>query len=148
MTTHETHGRGAKWHFELWPTYLNSKTPHPAEKDWGLCHLVHGIVTQDISLAAGKRRRKGRDEHKKLGIEQEVIGDCWLPLCVRHVWLLWTERPPQVMMYRQNKLACKESHQSPWSLQPCWSGDGEDPAIGETTAVPVRRERHSGSQHG
>lgn len=58
------------------------------------------------------------------------------------------ERPQQMTLSGRNKLACKESRRSPWSLQPCWSGDGEDPAIGETTAVPERRARQSGSQHG
>lgn len=49
-----------------------------------------------------------------------------------------------MMMYRQNSaLACKESRQSPWSLQPCWEGDGGDPAIGETTTIPVKRVWYS-----
>lgn len=151
-TTWDTLQR-CKRHFELKHTNLNSKTPHPAKKDWGLCHLVHSIVTQNISLAAGQRRSKGweRWENKSWGIKQIqitiVINDGW-HLHVNSILLLWAERPRQVIMYRRNKLACKESHQSPLSLQPCWSGDGEDPAIGETTAVPEGRGRQRGSQHG
>lgn len=45
-----------------------------------------------------------------------------------------------MVMYSQNGiLACKESRQSPSSLQPCWGGEeGGYPTICETTTTPIK----------
>lgn len=55
MILHEIHYRAAMQQFDLRPTYLNSKSSHPTKKDRGLGHLMHGIVSQDISLTAGQK---------------------------------------------------------------------------------------------
>lgn len=47
-----------QWYDSL-STYLYSQPSQSTEKDWGLGHLVHSIVTQNIALAAAQR--KGQD---------------------------------------------------------------------------------------
>lgn len=55
MTLHEIHYRAVMQQFDFRPTYLNSKSSHPTKKDRGLGHLMHGTVSQDISLTAGQK---------------------------------------------------------------------------------------------